>query len=466
MASFQRWGLSPFADTRRFSVYAPYVKNLDVFSAEGQYWIYGDWDPLFAYSSEHTLLPNLVTLCLQMKNYHGHWQIPLWATLFVSTSLKDLLYTPQPFDKPPETSHKVLGALVKCLAEKSPRLRQLSIFADYPPNQEGARLVSSTQGETLDQDLAYAAEIRSICCNLVFLTGKGILDLGRLAHLETLTIHSDRFNSGDLGVTELPDDLFSSLRCLNLCFWRRERFDTVFKLRPVFSRVTTLNFRFEFGINVSLYEWVVSELFPSLGDVPGLRNLSLYFDHSDYIEWTLSMIPHSLSDLPLKSLAIYPAIFDFSNTCDLGATWTQLTYLELPQNSFTTSELPPFSELPSLQRLLVQLNLNLNFGLDHRPRLNPLPFHTLEASETSRYKTDMRARDCGYLHGPVNQNCPHAHRSDDLDKLAGFLLSFWPNLRHVIWPKGSDGQPSRLVQLLDQRLQSLQPREDIQAVGA
>lgn len=441
VASAQVPRRSPFVDTERFSLYAPYVKVLDVFSDVIQGYYVSNWDLLLDYSRQHTLLPNLVTLSLRSKYSTHHPVIPLWGALFASSSLRDLLFTRDPFESAPETPQSAVKTLVKCLADKSPRLRTLSIFAEsddvYDDNDGQLEFLPPVREHPLDRALVYITGIRDLCCNLVFLGGKGMDIIGKVPHLESLTIHSDIYVADYSLVTTLPDDSFPSLQQLNLCLSDHEDFATIFKIRPMFSKITTLNIcpqdcRVTFPSSV----WLVTELFPSLKNVPYLQNLKISFGPTaskrQSYKLAVSRVSNLMSRLPLKSLSLSPAILDFSTLSGLGTTWAQLTYLELPQNYATTSMLAPFAELPKLQHLVIFLHLCLDFGNSYPPgRSNPLPFHTLEASVQSlTYGKDIPARDCPFLHGPFINNCPCAHRVDRLDRIAKCAMS-WLWIRFI-----------------------------------
>ncbi|KAF8599201.1 hypothetical protein BDV93DRAFT_526275 [Ceratobasidium sp. AG-I] len=466
--SFQiRPGRSPFANTTRFSIYSPYVKSLDVFSNKIERYHLGEWDRLLAYASQHTLLPNLVTLSLQSNYRNHHPVISQFGILFASASLQEILFTSQSFEKPPETPQSTVKALVKQLVKKSPQLRRLSIFAEsddvYVEEDGPLEFLSLASG----QPPAYITEIRDLCCNLLFLAGEGMQVLGKLSHLESLTIHSQIYDANYSLVTTLPDDSFPGLKCLNLCSSLEEDFITVFKIRPMFSRITTLSIcPQKYAFDFPNHEWIVHNIFPFLVNTPCLQNLTIRFDlfrpEIQSQNWTpLSTVPNSMLHLPLKSLTINQPMLDFNKLSGFGSTWAQVAYLELPRNYASTSMLTAFCQLPSLEHLVITLNLNLA-RIDENPpqKANPMPFHTLEASIHSwKYVKAVSAQDCPFLHGPVIKTCPAAHKVDDLDKIASFLLLFWPELRRVIWPKRNKSQTPRYIRLLNQRLQSLRPRD-------
>lgn len=422
-------------NTKRFSIYAPYVKKLEVFGDKDEEYLVSDWDRLLSPLNQYTLLPNLVTLNLQSGCTNHHPVVPQFGILFASASLQELLFTSQPFDNPPETPQSTVKDLIRHIDKQSPRLHKLAIFAEsddvYTQEDGPFEFLHVAPGQSLDRLPAYMTEIRDLCCNLIFLAGKGMGVLGELLHLEYLTIHSETYDAEYSLMTMLPDDSFPSLKCLNLCSSLEEDFVTVFKIRPLFSRITTLNIRSqENSFNVPASPLTFHGLFPFLRNVSCLQNLNIDFDPSraDTLlsRWQLSTVSDSIAHLPLKSLAVYPWTFDLNDLAGLGTgtTWAQLTYLELPRNYASTSVLSIYSQLPSLQHLVITLSLQLDFGNSYpSQKSDHLPFHTLEASEHSwKCIKDLTARDCPFLHGPVLITCSHSHRIDNLDKIARYAI--------------------------------------------
>lgn len=417
-------------DIERFNLYASYVKVLEVFGDKVEEYRVNSWVPLLKYSLQHSLLPNLATLNLHSIYDTHHPVIPLWGTLFVSASLRDLLFTQDSFRSAPETPQSAVKVLIERLVDKSPRLRKLSIFAEdddkYDDREGQLEFLHSAPDREPDRTPAYMQGVRDLRCNPAFLGGKGMHILGKMPHLELLSFHSDAYVANYSLATILPDDSFPNLKQLNLCWSCSEDFTTIFKIRPMFSRLTTLNICPQnCDPNFPSEVWMVTELFPSLVHVPCLQNLKIFFTLNKMHSYKLavSRVLDSMAHLPLRSLSLDPAMLDFSTLSGLGTTWAHLTHLDLPRNYATTSMLMPFTELPNLQHLVIFLHLCLDFGNQYPPiKPESLPFHTLEASVQSlNYGKDITARNCSFLHGPFINNCPNTHRVDRLDKIVRYV---------------------------------------------
>ncbi|KAG8682930.1 hypothetical protein FRC08_014642, partial [Ceratobasidium sp. 394] len=83
---------------RRFDLYAPFVRSLDIYGLSYDYTKLSGWWTLTSRNRRQPLLPNLHTLVIQSScNTHGPDQA-MWIQALGSSSLLDLMITPTAFD--------------------------------------------------------------------------------------------------------------------------------------------------------------------------------------------------------------------------------------------------------------------------------------------------------------------------------------------------------------------------------
>ncbi|KAG9091034.1 hypothetical protein FS749_000118 [Ceratobasidium sp. UAMH 11750] len=433
--------------TDRFNLYAPFVKSLEVYDTSAEHYETRSWNCLLALSSQQTLLPNLVSLTLTTDCDDCCWDLVFWVRIFASRSLTRVASIPVLPRDPPEISHLAVSMTLKWLVEHSPHLQSLSLFPskEFYDGIGEYRFFSLIDEAPFHYYLLPTLEVRELSCSMIVLEGESLQALDRLPQLERLTVYttSDVLDYEPKAIA-FPGNLFPSLQCLYLhlpdcwdLFW-------VLDVHVLLANITTLEVNIVKAEQSSL-NLTSREFFPLLADIPRLEHLSLELQPECLGEpiplGHSAILYKTLYRLPLQTVFISPVIFkheDLSGT--LGSIWPHVTHLQLPGSIVSLRDLPMFARLPSLEHLTIRLNLsakmqkNGGFQTPVSPRL-----HTLEASSGSIILCEKT----------------------EVKQVAQFLLSLWPNLRQVVWPRNSEKYELDFVEALNEGLGMLRRKLEV-----
>ncbi|KAG9096931.1 hypothetical protein FRC06_008182 [Ceratobasidium sp. 370] len=439
----------------RLQLYASSVRTLKIHSkAVGSYFSF-NWPALALHLQSQTLLPNLELLDFtnSLGGFASNYRF--WVKVFACDSLIEIRVVPRRImiTLMVTGSDVELEEMVEVLVQKSPGIQKLTaLFPTFGSSNHDESKNGSpdppTRTELPFQSLKSLSWLRDLSCNSALLTAS-LTVLGSLSQLQSLTVWSGGNKCASPESEPLPDASFPNLTQLTLHL--KESIDsieveTLMHMIPVLRQLTRLEFFMEmYDTITNENSWVQSRFLPSLKGLQYLQDLHINFnpegDRHRIILHGGRKLMDSITSLPLETVCLDQVDLGYPVPYGIKTGWRQVTHLSIPFQRVHTQELPAFARLPNLQHLTLTLVLSTELSDDSDdsddyfyigrsvgPRL-----HTLGGSGGSRIFC----------------------RIDEIDELARILLSFWPNLRRVLW-SSTEAPESDLecVALLNQRLKA------------
>ncbi|KAG9080600.1 hypothetical protein FRC06_006374 [Ceratobasidium sp. 370] len=367
---------------------------------------------------------------------HGPDQ-PMWIGAFASASLINLLVTFVDPSNHPTISYPAASMIMKYIAAHRPKLQRLGLFPHYElgiRGEEGeSSLLAFLSGNDFYEYMADLTSLREISGTLAWFQDEALLALGQLPYLETLAAYSGYGEPGGSLDFKLPDGLFPSLR--HLILHDLHPYDAtcvLFYGPPLLRNLTSLDVQFYLnGLDDRDQdddnEWFNEDLFSHLENAPNLGELKLVAFPRDETKNVVCALDESsmriLSALPLHTLSLhYIGFAHDALDMDLATIFPSLTRLEMPSRLVSLATLPYFTRIPSLQYLELCLDLRneVVLGLD----------------DAGQYDLTTLATGAG------GEICT---TFDDMDSVARILLSMWPNLTCLAWPRPDEATKPEIL---------------------
>ncbi|KAG8779741.1 hypothetical protein FRC12_023869 [Ceratobasidium sp. 428] len=274
----------------------------------------------------------------------------------------------------------------------------------------------------------------------------GLNALSELSLLEHLAVYSYGFVPQSH--TQLSDHSFPSLRYLNLNLFSQMEADwTLLRLRNLLKGLTTLKVLISNPFGLPSPRWFTESLLPALAHATYLEHLAVDFPDRPYrgaaIEVENMSALSVLSRLPLTTVRFSPiGLQRVDASVAFEAVWSKVTYLDLPETNISLKGLPLFTRFPMLEHLVIQLYID--------PRDLPEDGDLHETTGSCLHT----------LEGGKFSETEHCEDKDTQLQIARFLLSLWPTLNQVLWPKIVDrgvgaSRQRRVVKSLNRELRAL-----------
>ncbi|KAG8749533.1 hypothetical protein FRC12_013375 [Ceratobasidium sp. 428] len=365
--------LSEF-DLGRLSIYAPYVKHLDLFRFEDNLKLTYGWEVLFDFvNAGHTLLPNLVTLSLKppLRYLCPSIQPYPWILVFCSHTLKSVSIDASLG----KISPRVGSGLCHLLFGRCPNLAVLEfdlLSEEIESDQDKYLSPRSDQTDHIPNLLRNGLTLQHLSVSVCFVN-KYLLLISQMHNLQSLEVR-DKERSPISVQTKLSLSSFPALTALVFSemdllkvevFWERmpELFARLTRLKCVLdadqnneNRERTLGFPLRFATALK-----------SKG--PNITDLEIRFNPGDfYIATSLLRIDKDtlqmLAMLPLQRLSVQSIMigeseyYNGGETCRLlASTFPDIEILRWIYHSGVGREdLQAFTDMPKLRHLGLCVN--------------------------------------------------------------------------------------------------------------
>lgn len=135
---------------------------------------------------------------------------------------------------------------LQVLLKRCPRLQKLALHPGYTAeddvrSDEEHCLLDLMQDENCHNHIGQIMHLRELSTTTVLTTRPGLLGIGRLTHLKTLTIHN---STGSVTQRELEDGLFPSLKSLAMYLVHPEDAPALLKIEPMLRSLESLAVNF------------------------------------------------------------------------------------------------------------------------------------------------------------------------------------------------------------------------------
>ncbi|KAG9093026.1 hypothetical protein FS749_015236 [Ceratobasidium sp. UAMH 11750] len=295
------------AHLKRFRLYAPMVRRLEIFSARLSDYTILNWRGLYDLSLSSPLLPNLLSLTAKNPMWfleRQHSQLPI-LLMFLSPSLVEYRI-PYDNERPSHTiTEPRFVAILSALQRHCPGLSTLELYCDDSLYSHGDELPLVPPDYALPMYLD-SANLRSLSTNLLELKSAG--DLRPISQVERLGIFSSENVQSFDELPSFQDVEWPKLRDLTLYLY--SGIDTFFCIWQASSLVAglstfklyTRNFQSpRMEHTVTRVATLLSEQSPKLTDVSF---------HPSPNQWLLNWLDpaplvHVLSRLPVRNLLIH-----------------------------------------------------------------------------------------------------------------------------------------------------------------
>ncbi|KAG8768996.1 hypothetical protein FRC12_005226 [Ceratobasidium sp. 428] len=349
--------LPPFAsaDFSRFTMYAPYIRSLDVHSNVSV----SPWRTLVLQSKQQPLLPRLSSLTVWQENRKDPITKELvWMSILLTQSVASICV--QRSHKAAMGSRQGIFTLLDMVANTCPHVQDLKLPAITGGTEEtdGEHyLLNLFSGRTASDSFQIFSSLRTLTTGLSLLCSESFQALGSLPHLRHLHIYTG--NSGTAGVLEaVPSDenLFPALEylCLENLYWKdivlvlgqQSLVKKPASLRLVLDDTTT---------RITLDN--ISDIFAMLQGMGCLIDLDVDLSRSVgcYKIEPGGMILSVLSKLPLRVVQLDNAEFLTISEVHLYQVFPSLTELRMSHQLVGMHEFHVFAAMPKLQYLAVLL---------------------------------------------------------------------------------------------------------------
>ncbi|CAE6432975.1 unnamed protein product [Rhizoctonia solani] len=426
----------------RWYVYAPFVRQLEIFEDDSPYFYMPNFPALLAYAQKKALLPNLTKLVLnaiepQVLNYL------FWVNVLGSPSLRDLQASYQ-FNPMPIVSNERESTVMQAIVEHCPNLTTLSFFS-YPYSETIENeydKIFMRYPHPMQNFLPKASSLTKLIGSLSFLLPQSLDALGQLPNLERLEIYYPPKSNGEdinrLGRGTLLPTAFPRLQ--ELALWNLIQYgaDFVWDLGPLVCKLLVVEITFNPHPRRQQNEWALRKLIPTICErSPNITGLLLDFDgdskegigtpHMCKFDDTVF---NAIARLSLTRLEIMHARLDGPDaTFKLTRTWPELKILRWTAQHIKVQEMQEFAVfLPQLKHLGVEVNMT------------PLPEDIDMAYVANIKRREMRILESGL------------HKFSDLagneaSRIYWYLSVMWPNVRLETRSSQLDSLPGRKLDL-------------------
>ncbi|KAG8738011.1 hypothetical protein FRC10_007404 [Ceratobasidium sp. 414] len=412
----------------RFDVYAPYVRELDVYGPTYHHYQVDGWDRLILHARQRPLLPNLSSIIFHsFADVHGSDEL-VWVKTFISSSVTKVGAIAGNFKFPTYMPSLVVDVIMSTVAECCPRLLKLSLFptpdhlSDKPKASDN--LLGFLWRRPYHESLSRLPNLVELTCSMGMFERDSLLVISSLPALRRLTVFG--FDGVPVLHTDsLSSESFPTLHELQLAELDRECLTSVLRLPPLMSHLTHLELDYQLDEPGSddeedQGERIALDVLSRLEDSPRLRSLDLnvnFFGEPHDIG--RKDVMEIFSKLPLESITLGGMRVGYLtyNAEHLKTAWLNVTSVHMPDQLGSPNVLRHFAQLPRLQYL--EVNLCLEIVVDCPNEVSLCPLHTLESSDD----------------GDI------AHEPEDLGPIGDFLLTLFPNLGKVVWPRAQKNGP-------------------------
>ncbi|KDN34103.1 hypothetical protein RSAG8_12805, partial [Rhizoctonia solani AG-8 WAC10335] len=426
----------------RWYMYAPFVRQLEIFEDDSPYFYMPTFPALLTYARKKALLPNLTKLVLnarepQVLNY------VFWVNVLGSSSLRDLQASYQS-DLMPIISNERESTVMQAIVEQCPNLATLSFFS-YPFSETIENeydKVFIRYPHPMQNFLPKATALTNLIGSVSFLLPQSLDTLGQLPNLERLEIHyplkSTREDIDRLGRGTLLPNAFPRIK--ELALWNLIQYgaDFIWDLQPLVHKLAVVEIRFNPYPRRQQNEWALRKLIPTICErSPDITGLLLDFD-GDSQEGIGT--PHmckfddavfnAIARLPLARLEIMHARLTGPDvTFKLTRTWPKIEVLRWTAQHVKVQELQEFAIfLPHLKHLGVEVNMT------------PLPEDVDMMHVANIKRREMRTLESG-LHKFSDL------AGNDAARIYWYLSVMWPNARLETRSSRLDSLPGRKLDL-------------------
>lgn len=409
----------------RFNIYAPFVKNLEIFRCEYQQFVMANSQSLIDFAQTCELLPNLVSLTLQADNTRRLGYL-FWTRIFASRSMLNIQAIYGKYDVMPVTSTERESVLMRTIVSRCPNVQKLAFFS-FAGSSVGEHDLDTSFARDptpMCTFLAKATSLTELIGSMSFLEHGALRAIGSLPNLRRLKIYyphrwRDHERLRELKATCLPQTAFPQLNNLVLDDVLEHGVNFIWRMTPLVGYLSTVEIGFYPYPRRTQKEWALSEFIPLLCErSPHIRELVLEFDSLAY-EGTDD--PHmckfsegafdAIAKLQLTRLEVLHARLHWETSLiRLADTWPQIEVLRWPAQHVKPQDLRRFAErLPKLRHLALEVDMD------------PLPETGLAGLTIVKHST-LQVLESGF------------HRISDLDPTAGasmcwFFLKLWPNAK-------------------------------------
>lgn len=363
---------------QRFNFYAPYVKTLEIHPDDELVCSVKGWSVLTdeLQARGRPLLPNLEALRFLSSEIF----VPrapsavVWIATFATDTLRvlsmRLCY--------PDASMRLssgISMFLEVLAKRSPHVQALSFYPSKNCNQFD--ISTSTFLDPWYTRLGLFQSLRSLSFSSAALSLPCFLALGQLPCLASLEFFPGYFARYTLAAdlddnVNLPESSFSALRQLSLIHVSPRGMAKALSIRPLVQHITTLKAKILFywyDNTIHRHDnWVTSQFFARLDNVPCLSNLQIEFEFSVSgsrvgLDMGEHIVPDILARLLLNMVKLSNVYLRTGPLgMDLGTVLSNVTRLELPAQYASLQELSYFAFMPNLRHLEVTLNLATTYS--------------------------------------------------------------------------------------------------------
>ncbi|KAG8714654.1 hypothetical protein FRC09_017389 [Ceratobasidium sp. 395] len=324
-----------------------------------------DWSPLFDYTSNHTLLPNLEDICYQDANPNVGKN---WFRVLFSSSVRRF----QVFNS---TTEFLFDALT-LLATTSPAITDLALFPIESNLPVGYQFL---QQDSLVQRICAFQSLRGLDLDSLTYHPQMLPMLGRLPRLRRIMIHIG--SEGETDIPEQPNDSFPSLQ--ELCLRQvppSPRMLGIWRLKPLLKNLQHVSWSIHAmsssDSGLDKY-WANPHLLLISKNAPHLSTLSVTTE-----SWTYQLhsallstkVQRAMRHLPLKSLSLDNIYFGETGCALLSSAWLGIEVLRCGMQQCELVDLALFAQnLPYLRELELDVDMS---GSTIPDDIAPSPRHT------------------------------------------------------------------------------------------
>ncbi|KAG8741633.1 hypothetical protein FRC12_015606 [Ceratobasidium sp. 428] len=425
-------------DFTRFSLYAPFVKYLEIYGQDATEYEFSGWRELGQYAKAASLLPNLVRLTLTASFPIQSQQQLMWIRTFLAPAILEIQVV-RTASEAPLIHLPTASSLLKHVSTVASGVQRLSLFIeheDYYRPEEDADVIGFWE-PLLQCCLGNLTALQELTCTEAVLDPEVFSVMAQLPNLRVLNIHAIGGAYSVWAALDrkcVPPNPFPALKHFSMRASHAADISIVLHCLA-FPNLSSLRLGIEEQpdadhiIDDPAWEHEVIE--PIVEGCPHLNELRIDFDEAYVYPQPCDLLASvknsdaikSMSKLPLETLYLSSAALgEIPETPDaalsysaqyLMAAWPRVTRIHMPHCVGDFKGLYEFSQLPNLQELTLDLHLDcwslqyVGEGLDHlTPGSSPL--RVLGAS----YKTYISSLTLLLYYDRA-------------------LLHFWPNLEQI-----------------------------------
>ncbi|KAF8595578.1 hypothetical protein BDV93DRAFT_528576 [Ceratobasidium sp. AG-I] len=406
-------------DFTRFELYAAHVKSLEIYQKIEDFINLSGWRTL-AVRRRQPLLPALRFLSIRQKNPRitVHTAHMMWINTLIHPGVMSIRVAPDPGHWAPGIPYLVTSAILHSIDKACSHLQELTLYPATSATvgmeraDEELYTLNLLDLEPLFHYFGALRYLRKLETSSLVLKSEILQVLGELPLLEYLAI---RFLVGQLEAQppRLQDNAFPALKTLALRQPSTDEAQLVLNLNQMLQNVTTFNSYML--LEEEEEDWVTSTFFPSLLHIPHLADLHVEFDYDttpeiyDFLSISTPAVYSCLAKLPLRTVSLCGLRFD---DVDFTTIFPTLAKLQLYHQHADASNIWCFTTIPTLEHLVLRLDLSLEYNTDPVNRGPACP----------------SLRTLGIVPGSDLPTEPYW-----INQEAELLLDLWPNLQQLVW---------------------------------